>query len=105
MLALAGCDAVPGRPRPDARELAPTEVMAFETLYARNCAGCHGQAGRLGATRALNDPVYLAVAPPERVRRGIATGGPGAAQAPFALGAGGAHTERQTDVLVTGRRG
>ncbi len=34
-LALAGCDAVPGRPRPDARELTPTEVMAFETLYRR----------------------------------------------------------------------
>src|SRR2546426_6495577 len=102
MLALAGCDAVPGRPRPDARELAPTEVMAFETLYARNCAGCHGQAGRLGAARALNDPVYLAVAPPERVRRVIATGVPGTAQPPFALSAGGSLTDPQIDVLVRG---
>jgi len=104
MLALAGCDAVPGRPRPDARELAPTEVMAFETLYARNCAGCHGQAGRLGAARALNDPVYLAVAPPERVRRVIATGVPGTAQPPFALSAGGPLTDSQIDVLVRGIR-
>src|SRR2546430_9371045 len=102
MLALAGCDAVPGRPRPDARELAPTEVMAFETLYARNCAGCHGQAGRLGAARALNDPVYLAVAPPERVRRVIATGVPGTAQPPFALSAGGPVADSQIDVLVRG---
>ena len=104
MLALAGCDAVPGRPRPDARELAPTEVMAFETLYARNCAGCHGQTGRLGAARALNDPVYLAVAPPERVRRVIATGVPGTAQPPFALSAGGSLTDPQIDVLVRGIR-
>src|SRR2546426_10312493 len=104
MLALAGCDAVPGRPRPDARELAPTEVMAFETLYARNCAGCHGRTGRLGAARALNDPVYLAVAPPERVRRVIATGVPGTAQPPFALSAGGSLRDRQIDVRVRGIR-
>ncbi len=76
-LALAGCDAVPGRPRPDARELAPTEVMAFEPLYARNCAGCHGETGRLGPARALNDPVYLALVPPEHVRQVITTGVPG----------------------------
>jgi len=101
-LALAGCDAVPGRPRPDARELAPTEVMAFEPLYARNCAGCHGRTGRLGAARALNDPVYLAVAPPERVRQVIAAGVPGTAQPAFALSAGGPLTDPQIDVLVRG---
>ena len=102
MIALAGCDAVPGRPRPEARELAPTEVMAFETLYARNCAGCHGQTGRLGPARALNDPVYLAVVPPERVRQVIAVGVPGTAQPAFALEAGGPLTDRQIDVLVRG---
>ena len=76
-LALTGCDKLPGRPRPDARELAPTEITAFAPLYARNCAGCHGRDGRLGAARPLNDPVYLAVVPPERVRQVIATGVPG----------------------------
>ena len=101
-LALAGCDAVPGRPRPDARELAPTEVMAFETLYRRNCAGCHGEAGRLGAARALNDPVYLAVVSPERVRQVIAAGVPGTAQPAFALSAGGPLTDPQIDVLARG---
>ena len=73
-LALAGCDTVPGRPKPDARELAPSEVIGFDTLYARNCAGCHGRDGRLGAARALNDPVYLALVPPERLRQVIAIG-------------------------------
>ena len=103
-LALTGCDALPGRPRPDALELAPTEVLAFETLYARNCAGCHGQTGRLGAARALNDPVYLAVVPPERVRQVIATGVPGTAQPAFALSAGGPLTDQQIDVLAQGIR-
>ena len=103
-LALAGCDAAPGRPRPDARELAPTEVMAFEPLYARNCAGCHGATGRLGAARPLNDPVYLAVVPLDRVRRVIANGIPGTAQPAFALSAGGSLTDQQIDVLAQGLR-
>jgi len=101
-LALAGCDAVPGRPKPDARELTPGEVIAFDTLYARNCAGCHGRDGRLGAARALNDPVYLALAPSERLRQVIAIGVPGTAQPAFALAAGGSLTDQQIDVLVHG---
>ena len=101
-LALAGCDGLPGRPRPDARELAPTEIMAFAPLYARNCAGCHGETGRLGAARALNDPVYLAMVPTERMRQLIATGIPGTAQPAFALSAGGPLTDQQIDVLVQG---
>jgi mono/diheme cytochrome c family protein len=101
-LAVGGCEAMPGRPRPDARELAPTEVMAFATLYARNCAGCHGESGRLGAARALNDPVYLAVVPRERLRHVIVDGVPGTAQPPFALSAGGPLTDQQIDVLVAG---
>jgi len=103
-LALAGCEMAPGRPRPDALELAPAEVMAFDTLYARNCAGCHGEQGRLGAARALNDPIYLAVVPPERIRQVIASGIPGTAQPAFALSAGGPLTDRQIDVLAQGIR-
>jgi len=101
-LALAGCDTVPGRPKPDARELAPSEIIVFDTLYARNCAGCHGRDGRLGAARALNDPVYLALVSPERLRQVIAIGVPGTAQPAFALDAGGSLTEQQIDVLVRG---
>jgi cytochrome c oxidase cbb3-type subunit 3/ubiquinol-cytochrome c reductase cytochrome c subunit len=101
-LLLAACDTVPGKPRPEARELAPTEVMAFDALYGQHCAGCHGQAGRLGPARALNDPVYLAVAPPGRVRQVIAAGVPGTAQPAFALSAGGPLTDPQIDVLVRG---
>jgi len=103
-VAVTGCDALPGRPRPDARELAPTEVLAFAPLYARNCAGCHGQTGRLGAARPLNDPVYLAVVPPDRMRQVIAAGIPGTAQPALALSAGGPLTDQQIDILVQGIR-
>ena len=103
-LALAGCDAAPGRPRPETRELEPAEVMAFDTLYARNCAGCHGQTGRMGAARPLNDPVYLAVVPPDRVRMVIANGIPGTAQPAFALSAGSSLTDQQINVLAQGLR-
>ena len=101
-LALAACDGVPGRPRPDARELAPSEVVAFDALYAQNCAGCHGRDGRMGAARALNDPVYLALVPPERMRQVIAVGVTGTAQPAFAINAGGSLTDQQIDVLVRG---
>ena len=101
-MALAACDAVPGRPKPDARELAPTEVVAFDALYAQNCAGCHGRDGRLGAARALNDPVYLALVPLEHVRQVIAVGVTGTAQPAFAINAGGSLTDQQIDVLVRG---
>ena len=73
-LALAGCDAMPGKPRFADRERLPTEIMDFGTLYARNCAGCHGADGTLGPSRPLNDPVYLALVPRERLRQVIATG-------------------------------
>jgi len=101
-MALAACDAVPGRPKPEARELAPSEVISFDALYAQNCAGCHGRDGRLGAARALNDPVYLALVPPEHVRRVIAVGVTGTAQPAFAINAGGPLTDQQIDVLVRG---
>jgi mono/diheme cytochrome c family protein len=101
-LALTGCDSLPGRPRPDARELAPAEIMTFAPLYARNCVGCHGESGRLGAARPLNDPVYLAVVPTARMRQLIATGIPGTAQPAFALSAAGPLTDQQIDVLVQG---
>ena len=103
-LALAGCEIAPGRPRPAMLESAPSDVMAFDTLYARNCAGCHGESGRLGAARPLNDPVYLALVSRDRMRDVIAKGVPGTAQPPFALKAGGPLTDSQIDVLVNGIR-
>ena len=102
-LALAGCDVLPGKPRARAIEgTAANPAMAFDALYARQCAGCHGNGGRLGAARPLNDPVYLGLVPAERLRLVIAEGVPGTAQPAFARSAGGGLTEEQIDALVQG---
>jgi cytochrome c oxidase cbb3-type subunit 3 len=100
-VSLAGCDIVPGRARAQ-RNTPPAQTSAFYGLYDRQCAGCHGRDGRLGAARPLNDPVYLALVPAERVRHVIAEGVPGTAQPAFALSAGGALTDEQIDSLVQG---
>ena len=49
----------PGSRAKGSETLAPNEVLEFSTLYAQNCAGCHGAEGRGGAAIALADPVYL----------------------------------------------
>ena len=100
-MSLAGCDIVPGRARAQ-RNTPPAQTAAFYGLYDRQCAGCHGRDGRLGAARPLNDPVYLALVPAERVRHVIAEGVPGTAQPAFALSAGGALTDEQIESLVQG---
>jgi mono/diheme cytochrome c family protein len=101
-LGLGGCDSWPGRPTLADRELPPTQVMAFDVLYARNCAGCHGADGRLGAARPLNDPVYLALVPDDRLRAIVVEGVPGTSMPGFATTAGGDLTSRQIDALVKG---
>jgi cytochrome c oxidase cbb3-type subunit 3 len=101
-LVLMGCDALPGKPKPGAHDVVPSQVVAFEPLYTRHCAGCHGADGRLGAARPLNDPVYLALVPRERLRQVIARGVPGTSQPAFAQSAGGELTDSQVDALVQG---
>jgi mono/diheme cytochrome c family protein len=76
--------------------------MAFDLLYRRNCAGCHGTDGRLGAARPLNDPIYIALVPADRLRAIIAQGVPGTSMPPFAMGAGGDLTDAQIDALAKG---
>ena len=76
--------------------------MAFATLYGDNCAACHGADGRLGASRPLNDPLYLALVPRSRIRGVIADGVPGTLQPAFAQSAGGTLTDAQIDALVSG---
>jgi mono/diheme cytochrome c family protein len=97
---LAGCDAMPGRPKLADREVLPTQITSFTALYGRHCAGCHGADGRLGAARPLNDPLYLALVPTDRLRTIIAQGVPGGMAHAFAEGAGGRLTDGQIDGLV-----
>ena len=101
-LVLAGCDALPGRPNVANREVLPSQVMVFDVLYRRNCAGCHGTDGRLGAARPLNDPIYIALVPAEKLRGIIADGVPGTSMPAFATSAGGSLTNAQIDALAKG---
>jgi cytochrome c oxidase cbb3-type subunit 3 len=100
MLALVGCDAMPGRPRPADQPPLPSQVMGFAEPYGRSCAGCHGTDGRLGAARPLHDSIYLALVPPDRLRLIVAQGVSGTAMPGFAPAVGGPLTESQIDTLV-----
>ncbi len=103
-LSAAACDHMPGRPGPGSEVSRPGDVLDFDVLYSHNCAGCHGAGGKGGAAVALNDPVYLAYAPDEAIRRATANGVPGTPMPPFADSAGGMLTGRQIDALVAGMR-
>src|SRR5262249_22473912 len=84
----------------DSLPAAPNEIMEFGTLYADNCAGCHGPDGRGGAAIALANPVYLRMADDAALRKPIAAGVTGTAMPAFAQAAGGSLTDQQVDVIV-----
>src|SRR5215510_14520525 len=72
---LSGCGVrLPGQPSEAERWRAPAEVNDFNQLYTKNCAGCHGVDGRLGAARSLNDPLYLAFVSDDGIRVAISKG-------------------------------
>jgi cytochrome c oxidase cbb3-type subunit III len=101
---LTGCASPPGQPRKASEVLAPNEVLDFKTLYADNCAGCHGSEGRGGAAIALADPVYLGIAADVTIRKVVVGGVPGTSMPAFAESAGGLLTDKQIDVIVGGIR-
>ena len=104
LILTAGCDRLPGKPTPEDRWKASTEVTDFSQLYALNCAGCHGADGRLGAARPLNDPLYLALVNAATLRAMIAQGVPGTSAPALAQQVGGPLTDKQIDILVEGMR-
>ena len=103
-ISLCGCASPHGQPGKDSEVLAPNEVLEFATLYAQNCAGCHGAEGRAGAAIALANPVYLAIADDSVIRKVIANGERGTAMPAFAQSAGGMLTDKQIDVITSGMR-
>jgi mono/diheme cytochrome c family protein len=98
------CDNLPGKPTAEERWKPATEITDFSQLYARNCAGCHGADGSLGAARPLNDPLYLALVNGAMLHAAIAQGVPGTTAPAFAQQAGGNLTDKQIDALVEGIR-
>ena len=99
----AACDSAPGS-RHLETYVAPDKVHDFKTLYATNCAGCHGTEGRGGAALGLANPTYLAIASDDVIRHTIANGIPHTPMPAFSRRAGGMLTDAQVEVLVTGMR-
>jgi cytochrome c oxidase cbb3-type subunit 3 len=104
LFACAACTSSRGVPRADSAVLPPSQVADFKTLYEQNCAGCHGAAGKGNAAVALANPVFLAIADDDVIRRTAANGVPGTPMPAFAQSAGGMLTDRQIDALVRGIR-
>jgi hypothetical protein len=77
----------------------PDQVEDFTILYAQNCAGCHGPGGSRGAAIPLADPVFLAIADDDAIRRTAANGVPGTPMPAFAQSAGGMLTEKDPELL------
>ncbi len=97
---LCGCDSAPGVPKKESEILPPDAVLEFTTLYAQNCAGCHGAEGRGGAAIALADPVYLGIVDEKAMRKVTAEGVRGTSMPAFAQSSGGMLTNKQIDVIT-----
>jgi cytochrome c oxidase cbb3-type subunit III len=102
MMMLSACSSPPGKPQKGSETVAPNQVFEFDTLYATNCAGCHGAQGRGGAAIAIADPVYLAVIDKETLRKVTANGVHGTSMPAFAESAGGMLTDKQIDAITSG---
>ena len=94
---LAGCEPW-GKPAAPQKEIAED----FQTLFRENCSGCHGEDGRGGPGRILNDGLYLALIPKASLRKVIEQGRKGTAMPAWARSEGGPLTEEQISVLVDG---
>jgi cytochrome c oxidase cbb3-type subunit III len=99
---LAACRTTRDEPRSDPEPIAPNQVLDFNTLYAQNCAGCHGARGRGGASIALANPVYLAIVDETVLRNVVANGVQGTSMPAFAQRAGGMLTDEQINAITSG---
>ena len=102
IMLLSACNSPHGQPQTGSETIAPNQVSDFTTLYADNCAGCHGAQGRGGAAIALADPVYLAIIDESAMRKVIANGVHGTSMPAFAQSAGGMLTDKQVDAITSG---
>jgi cytochrome c oxidase cbb3-type subunit 3/ubiquinol-cytochrome c reductase cytochrome c subunit len=100
LLCAPGCEPW-GKPHEEAD---PTKTTEFAPLFAQNCAGCHGENGKQGPGRILNDPIYQAWVPEDTLRHIVEYGRPGTAMPPWALAQGGPLGPSQVTALVEGMR-
>jgi cytochrome c oxidase cbb3-type subunit III len=102
---LTGCNLrLPGQPSEAQRWRAPADISDFNELYTKNCAGCHGTGGKLGAARPLNDSLYLAFVTDDSMRQVISAGRAGTNMPAFSQTAGGHLTDQQVELIVNGIR-
>jgi cytochrome c oxidase cbb3-type subunit 3 len=99
---LAACSTRDGAPQSNSEPVAPSQVLDFGTLYAQNCAGCHGAQGAGGASIALANPVYLAIIDETTMRNIVTNGVRGTLMPAFAQSAGGMLTEQQINAITSG---
>jgi cytochrome c oxidase cbb3-type subunit III len=104
ILFCAGCGDLPGKPAPESIPIDPDNVTDFKQLYGSNCSGCHGADAKGGAALSLSDPVYLAIADDETLKKAITSGIRGTSMPAFAKSAGGMLTDAQVDAIVRGLR-
>ncbi len=102
-LGITACEA-PGHSSADSPVVPPAQVADFSQLYAQSCSGCHGTNGRGGPAVELGDPVYLAIANDDAIRRITRDGIAGTAMPAFAEQSGGLLTNAQIDTIVSGIR-
>jgi len=102
LVLLSACSTPHGQPQKGSEPVAPNQIVDFRTLYAQNCAACHGAEGRGGASLALANPVYLAIVDENAVHNVVANGVRGTSMSAFAQSAGGMLTEEQINVITSG---
>lgn len=103
-LAVSACDWMPGRPRESDRPRNPDQITDFPTLYAKNCAGCHGSEGRSGPAREFASPLFQAFIPDDALRRIIREGVSNTAMPAFSKSAGGTLGDAQVEAIASGMR-
>ena len=103
LLAVSGCN-LSGRPTLAEIVKRPTDILDPVVLYKQNCAGCHGEEGKLGPAPPIGDSLYLAVVDDNTLRNTISKGRPGTAMSAFVESEGGMLTSKQVDTIVQGIR-
>ena len=105
LVAMSGCDQLPGKPKESDRWLAPDAIKDFKTLFGTNCSACHGDDASIGPSISVQNPLYLAVVPKDFLKKVIADGIKGTAMPGFAKANGGELTDEQIDILVNNLAG
>lgn len=104
LMALTGCNQLPGATAEAHAPPRPENVVDFPALYGQNCQACHGAGGQNGPAMDLANPEYLAMTDDATLHRIIASGMPGTQMPAWAQSAGGMLTDQQIDAIVAGIR-